>query len=154
MLVGMQQPVIRPAELRDAAALRRAIDAAYAIYAGRGLSLPPVSDGVAEAIAETPVFVAETAAGVVGGLILRLGDTAKIENIAVAPDGSGRGIGRALMTRAEMAARQAGYDRLTLATHAGLTETLRFYARLGWAETGRDGDRVFLTRPLAAAPEP
>lgn len=149
----MCKPVIRPAVPGDAAALTRAIEAAYSDYAA-GLSLPPVSDGVAEAIAETPVFVAETAAGVVGGIILRLGETAKIENIAVAPDGTGRGIGRALMARAETAARQAGYDRLTLATHAGLTETLRFYARLGWAETGRDGDRVFLTRPLAAAPEP
>ena len=144
----MKHPVIRPAEPRDTAALTRAIDAAYATYEGRGLSLPPVSDGVAEAIAETPVFVAETAAGVVGGLILRLGDAAKIENIAVAPDGAGQGIGGALMKRAEDVARRAGYDRVTLATHAGLTETLRFYARLGWAETGHEGDRVFLARRL------
>ena len=144
----MKHPVIRPAQASDAAALTRAIDAAYAIYAGRGLSLPPVSDGVAEAIAETPVFVAETAAGVVGGLILRLGDAAKIENIAVAPEGAGQGIGGALMKRAEDVARQAGYDRVTLATHAGLTETLRFYERLGWAETGHEGDRVFLARRL------
>ena len=148
MLRPMQRPVIRPAHRRDAAALTRAIDAAYAIYAGRGLSLPPVSDGVAEAIAETPVFVAETGAGIVGGLILRLGDAAKIENIAVAPDGAGQGIGGELMKMAEDVARQAGYDRLTLATHAGLTETLRFYARLGWTETGREGDRVFLARRL------
>jgi len=146
----MQRPVIRPAQARDAAALTRAIDTAYAIYAGRGLALPRVSEGVSEAIAETPVFVAETSAGILGGIILRLGDAAQIENIAVTPEGAGQGIGKALMTRAEDVARQAGYDRLTLATHAGLSDTIRFYAGLGWAETGHEGDKLFLAKPLAA----
>jgi GNAT superfamily N-acetyltransferase len=148
MLVAMHKPLIRSAQPRDAAALTRVIDAAYSIYAGRGLSLPPVSDGMAEAIADTPVFVAEGAAGIVGGVVLRLGPQAKIENLAVTPDGAGQGIGKALMARAEAAARQAGYDRLSLATHEGLAETLRFYARLGWVETGREGVRIFLARQL------
>jgi len=148
MLVAMRKPVIRPARPADAAALTRAIDAAYAVYAGRGLSLPPVSEGVAEAIAETPVYVAETAAGIVGGIILRLGETAKIENIAVAPDGAGQGIGRALMTRAETAARDAGYGRLILSTHEKLLETRRFYARLGWKETGSQGAKVLFAKTL------
>lgn len=150
MLAAMQHPLIRPAGPSDAPALTRAIDAAYAPHIGRGLSLPPVSDGVAEAIAETPVYVAQIAAGVVGGIILRLGEVAKIENVAVAPEGAGQGIGKALIEHAEDAARQAGYDQLTLATHKDLTDTRRFYARLGWDETGREGDRVFLAKPLNA----
>ena len=47
--------VIRPARPEDAPALTRAIVAAYAVHDGRGLTLPPVADGVPEAIADNGV---------------------------------------------------------------------------------------------------
>ena len=53
-----------------------------------------------------------------------------------------------LVARAEEAARAAGHDNLALATHEALTENLAFYARLGWAETGRDGQKILMRKPL------
>ena len=140
--------VIRPARPEDAPALTRAIVAAYAVHDGRGLTLPPVADGVPEAIAGTPVFVAEEAGEILGGIILRMDEGAQIENVAVTAAAMGRGVGKALIARAEEAARAAGHDNLALATHEALTENLALYARLGWAETGRDGQKVLMRKPL------
>ncbi len=68
------------------------------------------------------------------------------------PDRQGRGVGRALVRFAEEHARRAGLSEVTLYTNARMTENLRFYPALGYAETGRgvqDGfDRVFYRKHL------
>ena len=140
--------MIRRAQAEDAAGLTQAIEDAYAIYRGRGIALPPVSDAIAKAIAETPVFVADQDGTIVGGVILRLEESAQIENVAVAQDGMGKGVGTSLIARAEKEACERGYASLTLATHEDLTDNLRYYTRLGWTQTGRDGVKVLMNKPL------
>jgi len=57
-----------------------------------------------------------------------------------------------LMAEAETAAHAAGLPSVTLYTNIHMTENLDFYARLGFAETGRvheDGfDRIYMEKAL------
>ena len=140
--------MIRRAIPGDAAALTEVIRAAYAPYAAQGLDLPPVDEGIADDIRNNHVWVAVDGARVLGGIVLVLGETAHLANLAVHPDGGGRGLGRALIGTVCDAARAAGFDRIALATHAGMTGTRALYARLGWVETGQDGARVYMALQL------
>ena len=76
-----------------------------------------------------------------------------LDNIAVAPDSHGRGIGRALLRFAEAEARRRGHRELRLYTHEMMTENIALYARAGWTLTGRavqDGfSRLFFRKELA-----
>jgi GNAT superfamily N-acetyltransferase len=141
---------IRAAVADDAEALIRAIAAAYSVYASRNLDLPPVSEGVADDIAVHSVWVAELNGSVVGGLSLVVGDDghAHLANVAVRPDCAGQGIGRALIVRAEAQCRSRGVRELSLTTHVGLPENVRFYERLGWSETERTGTKVHMSKHL------
>ena len=134
---------IRPATADDAPGLTACIDAAYAPYVAMGLDLPPVSEGIAADIRDHHVWVAKQSDQIVGGVVLVLGDAAHLANLAVHPDAGGQGLGQALIATATNAARAAGYDRLYLATHHKMTGTQAFYRRLGWAEAGRDGNKVY-----------
>ncbi len=144
-----QKITLRRATDMDAAALKAVIKAAYARYDDRDLSLPAVEDGLRDIIAETPVFVAEDSGGILGGLVLRFNpDNAQIENVAVSPLAGGRGIGKALLAHAEGEAKSAGFSELVLATHFALPENIALYAHLGWQETGREGVKVYMSKPL------
>ena len=90
---------------------------------------------------------------VVGVLVMRPEPPALfVENVAVRPERQGRGLGRALMAFAEDHARAAGLAEVTLYTNQKMTENLRFYAALGYAETGRRSEdgfaRVFFRKAL------
>jgi ribosomal protein S18 acetylase RimI-like enzyme len=90
---------------------------------------------------------------VVGVLVVRpVAGALHLENVAVAPEAQGRGIGRLLVQRAEEEARELGLPAVELYTNARMTENLELYPRLGYVETGRrseDGfDRVFFTKPV------
>lgn len=60
-----------------------------------------------------------------------------VENIAVAPEAQGRGLGRALLTATETEARAAGQSIIRLFTNVVMTENQALYTRLGYRETGR-----------------
>ena len=74
------------------------------------------------------------------GLIVLIPEdgTLLVENVAVAPDRHGRGIGRALMAFAEDRARALALPRLRLYTNALMTTNIALYERLGYRETGRE----------------
>ena len=57
---------VRRAELADVALLVACIDAAYAIYAARGIGLPAVSDGIADDIQDNIVWAAVQNAKMIG----------------------------------------------------------------------------------------
>ncbi len=137
------KPLIRRALPRDAEGLADCITAAYAPFIAEGLALPPVSEGIDEDIAKHHVWVAERNGQIVGGVVLVVGETAHLANLAVHPDAGGGGIGRRLIDQAQDAAWTAGYDRVHLATHIDMTATQSFYRRLGWQETGQDGNKVY-----------
>ena len=140
---------IRPATLKDAPALTRCIDAAYAVYAARILDLPDVSQGIAEDISRHLVFVAERDDQILGGVILiPKAGYALLTNIAVDPDAAGQGVGRGLLTRADEAARRLDLHEIRLSTHVDMPENVSLYQHLGWQVTERRGNKVKMRRPL------
>ena len=145
----MRNWTIRRAERRDADALSKCIDAAYAHYAARIADLPPVSEDCAEEIARFQVWVAEVANDIVGGLVLVPQDGfMRVANIAVHPDRWGAGLGRALMALAETEALEQGFRELRLSTHMHMPENVRLYAHLGWKQTGGRGNKISMKKVL------
>ncbi|MCO4842282.1 MAG: GNAT family N-acetyltransferase [Yoonia sp.] len=141
--------MIRPATLDDVDGLKAAVIAAYAPYADKGVGLPPVAEGLDDDIRDNYVWVAEDRGLILGGVVLVLRDgVAYVANLAVHPIGEGQGLGRKLIDIATSAANDAGYGHVGLSTHKDMTGTQAFYARLGWTETARQGDKVTFTLEL------
>ncbi|MGI9385994.1 MAG: GNAT family N-acetyltransferase, partial [Methyloligellaceae bacterium] len=80
------------------------------------------------------------------------GDHLHVENVAVSAAAQGRGVGRALMDRAEEQARNLGLNAVELYTNEVMEENFPFYAALGYVITGRaveDGyKRVYFRKEL------
>ena len=132
--------------------LRTLAESAYAVYVPRiGLRPAPMDADYGELVERGQVTVAEVDGAMAGALILvPAADHLLIENVAVAPEHQGEGIGGLLMRLAEERARAGGIGELRLYTHRLMTENRDWYARLGYEETGReeqDGfDRVFVSK--------
>lgn len=140
---------LRNATLADVPALKALIDASYAPFAARGIALPDVSGGLAEDIAEREVIVAQQSDEMLGVLVLSLTeDHAHLMNVAVSPAAQGQGVGKLLITEAEMLAIQSGATVLDLATHKDIPENIATYEHLGWHVTGREDARIFMSKPL------
>ena len=140
---------IRRAQARDSDALSECIDAAYSIYTSRISDLPAVSESIPDAIANHRVWVAEIEHTIVGGVILVPHDSFLVlENVAVHPESSGMGLGRALMERAEADCLELGIPELRLSTHQDMPENVRLYAHLGWRGTGRSGNKVHMSKEV------
>ncbi len=145
----MMNWAIRRAEPCDSPALAACIDAAYSVYAERGIDLPAVSEGIAEDIRDNVVWVACRDGRIIGGLVLIIGDErAVLANVAVDPAATGSGVGRALMDQAEQEARKLGLKKMRLSTHVDIPENVQLYEHLGWHEIGRTGVKVFMEKPL------
>lgn len=83
------------------------------------------------------------------GIVIAFGgDHAQPVNIAVDPAFGGQGIGKALIETAldELGAQNVG--RIDLATHIAMPENVALYTHLGWTETGRRADKVYMSRSL------
>ena len=80
------------------------------------------------------------------------GDHIHLENVAVAPEFQGKGIGRRLIAFVEHYARDTGIGAIELYTNQKMTENLTFYPSIGYEETSRgeqDGfQRVFFRKEL------
>lgn len=140
---------VRPARKDDAADLVVCIDAAYQAARDRGVALPPVSDGIGDDIRDNLVWVALTDKQIAGGIVVSTGgDSAHLVNIAVDPRFSGQGIGRALIEAALVTLRGRRITRIDLATHVEMPENVALYIHLGWTETGRQADKVHMSRML------
>lgn len=151
--MGSSNNGIRKARLQDAGALAACIDAAYAKYDRRISDLPPVSEGIAEDIANNQVWVAVDNGEVVAGLVLVPQDRfMTLANVAVHPRHAGKGIGRSLMKLSESEARRQGYVEMRLNTHAAMPENVRLYEALGWEEVSRSGTAVSMRKAVAPAP--
>lgn len=145
----MTKFTVRRAELRDADPFADCIDAAYSVYATRVTDLPPVSEGLAETIANHRVWVAEIEHQPIGGVVLVLHDKyAVLENIAVHPRYSGLGVGGALIKQVEADCTEVGIHELRLSTHVAIPENVRLYEHLGWRETGRSRNKVRMSKEL------
>lgn len=141
--------MIRPATLADLPGLRSAIRAAYTPFVTAGLDIPPVDQGLDDDLRDNIVWVATDEAKVLGGFVLvTSGNHAHLANLAVDPNAGGQGLGRRLIEKASALAIEAGHDTMLLTTHAAMTGTRAFYARLGWTEVGHNGNKVNLLKNL------
>jgi ribosomal protein S18 acetylase RimI-like enzyme len=147
-------PRIVPASAGDAPAVAACVRAAYAHYVPRiGREPAPMTADYDALIAAGEVWLIRAGEEVAGVLVLRSQPPALlVENVAVAPAHQGRGLGRALMAFADEHAHAEGLGEVVLYTNERMTENLRFYPALGFAETGRgmqDGfARVFYRKAL------
>ena len=66
-----------------------------------------------------------------------------LENVAVLPNAAGRGVGKALISFCEDAARQYGVNAVHLYTNKKMTDNLSIYPRLGYQ----------INQPLLVEPE-
>ncbi|HEY4225660.1 MAG TPA: GNAT family N-acetyltransferase [Pseudolysinimonas sp.] len=144
-----------PSRAQDGPAMRELARNAYAMYVERiGREPAPMTADYAE-IAESGGAVLAWREGIlIGMLVARVeGGALLIDNIAVAPDAQGSGLGSALLLEAERVAREAGAAEVRLYTNEAMTENLAFYGHRGFIQTHRavvDGfRRVFLSKRIA-----
>ena len=142
---------IRKAVAADAVQLQKCMQAAYLDYRERmgGERLPPMEADYAVEIRDFPSWVVASKERILGGLIMVFETgQASIANIAVDPSFQGQGVGGALMRFAEARAREKALSKLVLATHVLLLENIALYLHLGWQESGRQGDKVFMEKHI------
>ena len=147
--------MIRPARPSEADTLRDVVHAAYHHYIARiGKPPGPMLDDYAARIADGQAWVLEDAGGIMGILVLEeTPECFLLDNIAILPEGQGKGYGRALIQFAEAEARRRGYAEIRLYTHEMMTENVTLYARIGFVETHRVSEkgyaRVYMTKQLS-----
>jgi len=145
---------IRPAIPGEAKVVDGLVQRAYAHYVDSiGRRPGPMDMDYEPKVAQGQVSVADEAGEVVGLIVLiQEPDHLLVENVAVAPNCQGEGIGRTLLAFAEDVAREAGTPTLRLYTNAAMTENLALYRRLGYMEIERRTDngfeRVFFAKRL------
>ncbi|MEM7058716.1 MAG: GNAT family N-acetyltransferase [Pseudomonadota bacterium] len=137
--------MIRPARPEDAAAVERIVAEAYAPLAARMDKPPaPMLDDYPARIAEGVVDVFDRDGAVLGMIILVDQPGAlMLENVAVASEARGQGVGGRLIAHAEDVARSRGFERIRLYTHATMVENQAMYRHLGFAEIGRGEDEGY-----------
>jgi GNAT superfamily N-acetyltransferase len=146
--------VVRPARPDDWAAV-----AGLLVELGRGVAAGTADDSThrmqftghlrridsVTLVAEEPGGRGEaTELGVVLGVVdmeyhQRLGDhrpQARVNDVVVTESARGRGVGRALLSRAEELARKRGCFRMALVTAGWREESIAFYRGEGWADYG------------------
>ncbi|MBN9549014.1 MAG: GNAT family N-acetyltransferase [Alphaproteobacteria bacterium] len=145
----------RPAAPADAAAVKAIVRAAYAKWVpviGRE-PLPMRADY--DKALEEHHFDLAIEDGRIVGLIETMAhdDHIWIENVAVAPEAQGRGIGRRLLDRAERKAVETGCRELRLLTNGAFEANVRLYRRHGYAidreEPFMNGTTVYMSKRLA-----
>ena len=147
--------VIRPGVNDDVPELHRLAFDAYRQYvAAEGSEPAPMMADYGALVAQGHAWVAEENNRVIGLLILEhAGDHLLLENIAVAADVRGLGVGRRLMSFAEERARDLGLSEIRLYTGQVMTQNLHYYPRHGYRETHRgyeDGHhRVYFSKLLS-----
>jgi ribosomal protein S18 acetylase RimI-like enzyme len=149
------QQTLRLATRDDKPTVEAVVHAAYAHYVARiGRKPGPMLDDYGALIDAGRVHVL-TRGGLVQGVLVLIPepDSLLLDNIAVAPEAQGLGLGRTMLSFAEDNARAAGYRSIRLYTNAAMTENIALYTRIGYAETHRAEEkglrRVYTTKHLA-----
>ncbi len=139
----------------DVPAIEDIVRAAYTHYISViGRKLGPMLDDYTVLVANGRVFVAEMNGTAQGILVLIPQDDAMLlDNIAVAPQVQGRGLGKYMLQFAENLAVKRGYNAIRLYTHEMMIENIRLYKRIGYFETHRVEEkglrRVYMLKRLS-----
>ena len=150
----MDEIHIRAATAADVPAIVDIVDRAYRHYIARiGKPPGPMLDDYAARVSEDAVWVLQEGSAIAGILVLlSTPEYLLLDNIAIAPDRQGRGLGRRLLTFTESEALRRGYREIRLYTHQTMIENQRLYASIGYEERGRGSeagyDRVFMRKPI------
>ena len=129
---------VREAIAADLPAVHAIARAAYAPYVARlGFEPPPMVQDFAADLASGDLWVARGRGDLCGYVVFRRREAdVYLDNVAVAPDRHGRGVGRALIGHVEGRAAALGLPVL-LHTNVVMTENLAIYPRLGYREIDR-----------------
>ncbi|KPW83141.1 Acetyltransferase (GNAT) domain-containing protein [Pseudomonas congelans] len=147
--------MIRIAEASDESDIKNCAEQAYARYVpviGRKPA-PMIADFITQ-IATGVVYVATDDQTRFQGFIVFYDKDGYflLENVAVLPSAAGRGVGKALISFCENAARQRGMNAVHLYTNAKMADNLSIYPKLGYvkvAERTEDGfNRVYFEKKL------
>ena len=150
----MENMHIRQAQAAHHRAVVACVRAAYSKYLVRMDREPaPLHADYKALIAQGVVYVLVTEEEVRGVLVMMPQQRRMfVENVAVDPRFQGQGLGQLLMAFVEQQARKEQLHEIHLYTNEVMTETLRFYQKLGFEEEGwrvEDGyHRVFLRKGL------
>ena len=145
---------LRRAAPNDLRVVRALIMQAYGGYLRQlGVRPGPMDDDYASLIAQHRVQVVERGGALLALLVLiPQPDAMLLDNIAVAPQVQGTGLGKALIRYAEQRAMEAGFQTIRLYTHARMTRNQAIYAAAGYQQTRRiferGLDRVYMEKRL------
>jgi ribosomal protein S18 acetylase RimI-like enzyme len=146
---------VRTARPEDTAVIGDLVQASYSKYAERiGKEPAPMLEDYAALIEACEVWVLVEGEEVLGVLVMRPAeDYLFVDNIAVAPECQGRGLGRELVAFAEEKAKAYDLPEIRLYTNEKMPENIAVYGRLGFevTECKLDGGyrRVFMRKRLA-----
>lgn len=141
--------MIRRAEISDVSEMVDCVDAAYSSARGRGIELPPVSEELDQDIRDHLVWVSLEGNRIIGIIVVAVNaDQAHLVNIAVHPAAAGKGIAKSLIETCLAELRRLDVRQIDLATHIDMPENVSLYSHLGWIETGRTANKVYMSRAL------
>lgn len=146
---------LRPATPADAAAIRAIVRAAYAKWVPViGREPLPMRADYDKALQDHRFDLALENRRIVGLIeTIPHDDHVWIENVAVAPEAQGRGIGKKLLDSAERRAVETGCRELRLLTNGAFDANVRLYRRHGYAidreEPFMNGTTVYMSKRLA-----
>ncbi len=147
-------PVPRLAESGDVAGINALVQRAYGPYIARlGVVPGPLRDDYARHVKGAHVYLIDGNCGPDALLVLiDRPDHLLLDNVAVAPEAQGRGLGRLMIAFAEEEARRRGFGCIRLYTHVGMAGNHALYRHLGFSETHRVTekglDRVYFAKNL------
>ncbi len=150
--------MIRRARADEADTIHDIVTRAYQRYVPIiGTAPAPMLDDYAARIAANQVWVRQDADLIVGILVLEnRPDCFLLDNIAVAPNHQGLGIGSSLLDFSETEAQRRGWDTITLYTNALMTENIAIYTARGYRERDRRTehgfDRIYMEKRLIRRP--
>lgn len=151
---------MRPARPSDAEAVRDLTRAAYAKWIPViGREPKPMGVDYDLAVREHRIsllYLDQALAGLIETVDEE--DRLLIENVAIAPEFQGRGLGSILMAHAEAVAASLGFDQIRLYTNQQFAENIRLYLSLGYGvdreeDMGGGTIRVDMSKRLAPGPE-
>ncbi|TIS47580.1 N-acetyltransferase [Mesorhizobium sp.] len=145
----------RPAAPADAAAIKIIVRAAYAKWVPViGREPLPMRADYDKALGEHQFELAVENGRIVGLIETMVHDDhIWIENVAVAPEAQGKGIGRRLLDSAERKALEAGRTELRLLTNGAFEANVLLYRKHGYTidreEPFMNGTTVYMSKRLA-----
>ena len=149
--------MIRLAIPSDAASCQKIAEAAYGKYVVRmGKKPAPMVADFANHIISDTVFILHEGEIIVGyAILIETSDGTLLDNIAIAENQQGKGLGRRLIDHVETFLLSRGTRSYELYTNIHMTENLTWYPALGFYETRRVTEkgfqRVYFRKDLSTA---